>query len=124
MDYVDVVEHLVDYLAERYKDDGIEVVGGEIPSGYGERVVSLKLAGGSPNTAEPFTRVRILTRAETDLEATALAIVAMNTLQNEFEFITGFNIKNLRVDSYPVDAIDDSGKRESWCYILVYHLEA
>lgn len=124
MDYTNIVSPFVNYLADRYADQSIEVVGGEIPSGYLDRVLSIKYAGGSPNIAEPYTRLRILARAETDLEATALAILALNTLQNEFEFITGFHIKNLRVDTYPVDAIDDTGKRESWFYILVYHLEA
>ena len=124
MNYINVVPAIVRFLETRLPSS-VEVVGGEIPSTSQQAgVVSIKGAGGQPQSAEPFTRVRLLTRDVTDLKATNLAIKALNILANEFDAITEFNIKDLRVETALVDAIDDSGMRESWCYIAIYHLEA
>lgn len=122
MDYINVVPPIVSFIASRASN--FDVVGGEIDSGNLGKVISVKLAGGAPNTAEPFTRLRLLSRAETDWEATDIIIEVINLLQTDFHLISDLNIKNLLLDSYPVDSIDDTGQRESWCYIVVYHLEA
>lgn len=122
MKYIDVVPPIVSFTASRLQN--IDVVGGEITAGSLGKVVSIKLAGGAPQAAEPFTRIRLLARAETDWEATEILIEVINLLQTDFDLITDINIKNLLIDSYPVDSIDDTGQRESWCYAVVYHLEA
>lgn len=125
IDYKDPVEPLVNYLVKFFEESEVYVVGGDIPAELEGTILGVRHAGGSPYAVRPYTRVRLLARADVDYDALDTLTAAVNELERYGTQIRGVKVFKIAADGRPVPDTDaDTEKPEAWIYILIYHLEA
>lgn len=125
IDYVDPVPSLVEYLVKFFEESEVYVVGGDIPAELNGIVLSVKHAGGSPYAVRPYTRVRLLARADVDYDALETLTATTNELERYGHQLKGVRVFKIEADGRPVPDVDeDTEQPEAWTYILIYHLEA
>lgn len=125
IDYVDPTPAVIEFLSDFFNESEVEVVGGKIPADMQGTVIGVRPAGGSPYAARPFSRVRLLARADVDFDASDALIAACNELERYGYQLKGVRVLQIRVDGRPIpDTDEDTGQPEAWTYILIEHLEA
>lgn len=127
-DYVNPVLPIVKFLRQQLAAEvsgGARIVGGMFSGDERGPALSVKLAGGATDVPNPYSRIQLLARASVDYEAMALVIKASNALVRDFEKIQDLRVITVRIETRPIDTRDgDTQLPESWCYIIIEHLEA
>lgn len=115
--YVDPVPPLINLLKPSIQ---ARVYGNTIPASAPLPCVLIKNAGGSD-----YTRIQLLARAATDIEAMKFLILSMNILIQNAAYIRGLRVFDIQKEINPINSIDeDTGKPEAWCYLRMEHLES
>lgn len=118
IDYVDPIPPVLNFFKVYMPD--IKFYGNTIPVGVTLPVVAIKNAGGSN-----YTRLQLLARADSVVQATQVLIRAMNTLERCAGNIQGLDVTWCQHETAPLpDMDDDTGKPESWCYMKLDNIEA
>ena len=113
--YVDPVAPIIQFLTPFYSE---RIYGNTIPSNSTLPAILIRNAGGTD-----YTRIQVLVRGRSDIEAMYLCIDVMNTLM-----IHGGSI-NLRgawvqMETSPIASIDqDTNRPEAWGYMRLDHIE-
>nr|DAL87887.1 MAG TPA: hypothetical protein [Caudoviricetes sp.] len=118
IDYVDPLPPVIQFL--KLYMPVLPVYGESIPAGTKLPALLVKNAGGSG-----YTRLQLLTRADSQLTATKVLIEAMNTLERYAGEIQGLWITWCQHETAPIaDRDEDTGKPEAWCYMELDNAEA
>ncbi|WP_248499324.1 hypothetical protein [Staphylococcus aureus] len=128
IDYIDpvppVLKFLKLYMAAEVAG-GVTIVGGMFEADERGPALSVKLAGGAPDIGEPYSRIQFLARSDSDVQSLNLVIKACNTIARYFDHIQGLRVKSVRIETRPIDTRDaDTNLPESWCYVVIEHMEA
>lgn len=116
IDYVDPIVPLVKFLTPMYTE---RIYGNTIPSNAELPVILLRNAGGSD-----YTRLQVLVRGRSDIEAMHLCIDVMNTLIRHGQSI---DLRGawIQKEVSPISSVDqDTNRPESWGYLRIDHIEA
>lgn len=125
IDYIDPVPHIMRFLRAELGTQDFRIVGGMFAKGEEGPAISIKLAGGAPNAIEPYSRIQLLARADSDSTATAMVIKASNAIERNYHLIQKLRVKSAYTETRPIDTRDaDSDKPESWIYVIIEHMEA
>ena len=118
IDYVDPVPPVLKFFSLYMPD--VPSYGISIPATAKLPVLLVRNAGGSN-----YTRLQLLARADSPVQATQVLIRAMNTLERYAGNIQGLAVTWCQHESSPItDTDEDTNKPESWCYMKLDNLEA
>lgn len=116
IDYVDPIPAVVRVLNAVFQE---RVYGNTFPDSPAMPSILVRSTGGTD-----YTRLQLLTRGTTDMEAMGLLIRATNELMRNSSNI-GLQGVWIERESNPISAVDeDTGRPEAWCYLRMEHLEA
>lgn len=117
IDYKDPIAPIIRLLKPLL--DPIRVYGNTFPSNPVLPAVLVRSAGGSG-----YTRIQIIARDNSDIQAMWNCIEASNALVRSAAHIQGLRSVWAERETNPIAAVDDdTGKQEAWCYIRFEHLE-
>lgn len=117
MKYIDPIPAVVRFLNDVM---GVRVYGNSFPNMPTLPALLVRTTGGIN-----YTRLQILARADDDISAMSICIRALNFLERNPSYLHGITLKYIQREQNPIHARDeDTGKPESWCYVLLHHLEA
>lgn len=125
IDYIDPAPHIRRFLRAELGTQDFRIVNGVFAPGEEGPALSIKLAGGAPDAIEPYSRLQLMARDSVDYVATSIVIKACNALARNYHLIQVLRVKSVRIESRPIDSRDsDTGKPESWVYVIIEHMEA
>lgn len=116
IEYVDPIPPVVKLLNKLFDE---RVYGNTMPENPALPCILVRNMGGSDST-----RLQLLVRGRSDIEAMALLIRAMNNL---IRFASRVELRGVWIEkeSSPIMAIDEDTKRpEAWAYLRMEHLES
>lgn len=114
--YVDPIPPLIRLLKPSIE---ARVYGNTLPTTATLPCVLIRNAGGTD-----YTRIQLLARANTDIDAMKTLIAAMNILIANAAFVSGLRVIDIQKEINPINSVDqDTGKPEAWCYLRMEHLE-
>lgn len=115
IEYVDPIPPVIRLLNNLIDDP---VYGNTMPNNPKLPCVLIRNAGGSD-----YTRLQLLTRGNTDIQAMDLLIRAVNELIRNAAFV-GLRGVWIDMETNPISLMDeDTGKPEAWCYLRMEHIE-
>lgn len=118
INYMDPIPPLIQALKPFVEP--ARVYGNTIPASATLPCVLIKNAGGTD-----YTRLMLLARANSDIEAMRLCIKGMNTLVRNAAYIRTLRVLDISKEVNPISSVDaDTGKPEAWCYLRMEHLES
>ena len=116
IDYVDPIPPVIQMLKPFFS---ARIYGNFFPDNPPVPAVLIKNAGGFG-----YTRLQILVRDDSDINAMNLLIDVINTLERNASFIK-LRGTWIQKESNPISGYDkDAMKYEAWCYMSMEHLEA
>lgn len=116
INYVDPIPPVVRVLSSLISE---RVYGNIFPDNPSLPCVLVRNAGGSD-----YTRLQLLARGRSDMEAMNLLIRAMNELIRNAAYV-GLRGVWIEIESNPISAIDeDTNSPEAWCYLQMEHIES
>jgi hypothetical protein len=117
IDYKDPVAPIIRLLKPLI--DPVRVYGNTFPSNTILPALLVKTAGGYG-----YTRIQIIARDNSDIQAMSNCIEASNILIRNAANIQGLRTFWAERETNPIASVDDdTGKQEAWCYIRLEHLE-
>ncbi|KAB2328995.1 hypothetical protein F7731_23555 [Cytobacillus depressus] len=116
MDYVDPIPPVIQMLKPLFTQ---RIYGNLFPPNIAMPAILIRNAGGNG-----YTRLQILVRANSDIDAMQLLIDVMNTLERNASSIQ-LRGAWIEKESNPLPDRDEvTGKYEAWAYMRMEHLEA
>ena len=116
IDYVDPIPPVVKLLSSLFDE---KVYGNTMPNNPALPCILVRNMGGTD-----YTRLQLLVRGRSDIEAMVLCINAMNDLRR---FASRIQLRGVWIEkeTNPISDIDEDTKRpEAWCYLRMEHLES
>lgn len=115
IEYVDPIPAVVRVLNGLFSE---RVYGNTMPESPVLPCLVVRNAGGSD-----YTRLQLLARGKSDIEAMNLLIRGMNELIRNSSSI-GLRGVWVELETNPISLVDeDTGRPEAWCYLRMEHLE-
>lgn len=115
IEYVDPIPPVI-RLLNAFMD--APVYGNNMPENPKLPCIVVRNAGGSD-----YTRLQLLTRGTSDIEAMSLLVRAYNELIRNSSLI-GLRGVWVEMETNPISAVDeDTGRPEAWAYIRMEHIE-
>lgn len=115
IEYVDPIPPVVRLLNNLIDES---VYGNTMPDNPRLPCILIRNAGGSD-----YTRLQMLTRGKSDIEAMNLLIRGINELIRNASFV-GLRGVWIDMETNPISAVDeDTGRPEAWAYLRMDHIE-